>query len=195
VESDEGQKVFEGFQMKILITILLILSVASVAMAQKIKVASDPNADLTRYRTYGWAKGMVSPNPIIHQIIVEAVDRAMTSKGLTKVETDPDIKVVVWAVTDSNMHISYPSWYPGMNSIATGVAVGAQQWPVTEGTLVIDITDAVTKNSVWRGTATHTLSSGPSGSAAKDAKSVEKPIRKAVEKMFKKYPALVGANP
>ena len=41
---------------------------------------------------------------------------------------------------------------------------------------------------VWRGSATQTLEQGPSGNPMKDAKTVEKPIRKAVEKMFKQYP-------
>jgi hypothetical protein len=72
--------------------------------------------------------------------------------------------------------------------ISTGVAVGAQSWPVTKGTLVIDISDTKTKNGVWRATASDTLSHGPSGNKAEDAKNASKPIKKAVEKMFKKFP-------
>jgi hypothetical protein len=59
---------------------------------------------------------------------------------------------------------------------------------VTEGTLVINISDATTKNGVWRGTATHTLENGPTGDRVRDAKTVEKPINKAVQKMFKQFP-------
>jgi len=59
---------------------------------------------------------------------------------------------------------------------------------VTKGTLIINISDAKSKNAVWRGTATHTLEQGPTGDRIRDAKTVEKPIRKAVEKMFKKFP-------
>ena len=47
---------------------------------------------------------------------------------------------------------------------------------------MVDMLDAKTKNSIWRCTATDTLEHGP------DAKSVEKKIKKAVEKMFKKFP-------
>ena len=75
-----------------------------------------------------------------------------------------------------------------LNSIATGIPSSSQSWLVTKGTLVIDISDTKTKNNVWRGTATDTLSNGPTGDKAKDAKNVEKPIKKAVKKMFKQYP-------
>jgi hypothetical protein len=53
---------------------------------------------------------------------------------------------------------------------------------------MVGITDAQTKNSVWRATATQMLESGPSGNPVEDAKIVEKPIRKVVKKMFKRFP-------
>ena len=53
---------------------------------------------------------------------------------------------------------------------------------------MVDIADARTKSTVWRATATHTLEHGPTGVGTHDAKTVEKPIRKAVEKMFKQFP-------
>ena len=175
-------------QIKGIAAILLIIVAAVLANGQKIQVGSDPSVDLAKYKTYGWAKGASLHNPLIHQIIVSAVDRAMAAKGITMVETDPDLSIVVWAATESDLHISYPSWSPALNSIATGIAVGSQTWPVTKGTLVVDLLDAHTKNSVWRGTATDTLEHGPSGNLAKDAKSVEKKINKSVVKMFKKFP-------
>jgi hypothetical protein len=81
-----------------------------------------------------------------------------------------------------------PSWAPPLNSIATGIPSSSQAWPVTKGTLLINISDAKTRSEVWRGTATHTLENGPTGDRVRDAKNVEKPINKAVQKMFKKFP-------
>ena len=54
--------------------------------------------------------------------------------------------------------------------------------------MVVDITDAKTEKTVWRGQATQTLEHGPTGDRAKDAKMVEKPIKQAVKKMFKQFP-------
>jgi len=174
--------------MKILIVTAMIVLASVVASAQKVQVGADRTVDLTKYKTYAWSGEKGSANPIIHQTIIDAVDRAMAAKGLTKVTADPQMIVTVVAATEHDMHMTYPSWSPGLNSIATGVVVGSQAWPVTRGTLVVDISDSQTKNNLWRGTATDTLNHGPTGDMAKDAKNVHKVINKAVDKMFKKYP-------
>ena len=172
---------------KLLLVVLLILLGTVSVSAQKVSVGADPGVDLTRYKTYGWAN-VASTNPIANQIVVSAVDSQLTAKGLKKVDTDPELTVVVFGSSVSDIHVSNPSWAPSLNSIATGVAVGSQSWLVTKGTLVVDMLDTKTKNSVWRGTATETLERGPTGDRAKDAKTVEKPIRNAVKKMFKQFP-------
>lgn len=172
---------------KLLLVILLILLGTAPVSAQKVSVGADPGVDLTRYKTYGWSN-VASTNPLANQIVVSAVDTQLAAKGLKKVDTDPELTVVVFGSSVSDIHVSNPSWAPSLNSIATGVAVGSQSWLVTKGTLVVDILDTKTKNSVWRGTATETLDRGPTGDKVKDAKTVEKPIRNAVKKMFKQYP-------
>jgi len=48
------------------------------------------------------------------------------------------------------------------------------------GTLVVDIFDAQTKEAIWRGTSTKTLSENPQ----KNAES----LNKAILKMFEKFP-------
>ena len=172
---------------KFLIALLLMLLGTVSVSAQKVSVGADPAVDLTRYKTYAWAKP-AGTNPLAHQIAVASVDTQLAAKGLTKVDADPELTVVVFGSTESDIHVSNPSWAPSLNSIATGVAVGAQGWLVTKGTLVVDILDTKTKNSVWRGTATDTLDRGPTGDKVKDAKTVEKPIKNAVKKMFKQFP-------
>ncbi len=167
--------------------LLLIVGVVSLN-AQKVNVGADPAVDITKYKTYAWAQGQATPNPLIHQLIISAVDAQLAAKGLTKVTNDPELTVVAFGSVESDIVVSNPSWSPSLNSINTGIAVGASSWPVSKGTLVIDIQDTKTKNGVWRGTATETLKEGPTGDRAKDAKTVEKPIKKSVEKMFKQFP-------
>jgi len=175
--------------MKNVIALLLVLIGASVVQAQKVKVGSDPSADLTKYKTYTWDKPLPPGNPIVQQTIIDSIDQAMTAKGLTKVPDGGDVTVVYFAAASADIQIGYPSWSNAMGTaLPTGIAVGAQSWPVHKGTLVVDLVDGKTKNSVWRGTATQTLKEGPTGNAAKDAKRVEQPIRKSVEKMFKQFP-------
>lgn len=173
---------------KLTIVTLIILSGSLSASAQKVSVGADPRVDLTRFRTYAWSRETTSTNPITNEIVVSSVDIQLAAKGLKKVDTDPELTVVVLGSTESDIHVSNPSWSPSWNSIATGVAVSSQSWLVTKGTLVVDILDTKTKNSLWRGTATQTLDRGPTGDRAKDAKTVEKPIKNAVKKMFKQFP-------
>ncbi len=173
--------------MKSLIVIALLVFSALTANAQKVKVSSDPACDFSKYKTYTWDQGTLA-NPIIKQYIVAAVDKELTAKGLRKVETDPDMILTTLTATESDLTMTNPSWAPALNSIATGIPASSQSWAVTKGTLMIDISDAKTKNGIWRGIASHTLEDGPSGNSVKDAKTVEKPINKAVQKMFKKFP-------
>lgn len=172
---------------KLCYVLLLILLGTVSASAQKVSVGADPGVDLTKFKTYGWSN-IASANPVANQIVVTAVDAQLAAKGLTKVDKDPELTVVVFGSSMSDIHVSNPSWSPSLNSIATGVAVGSQSWIVSKGTLVVDLLETKTNNSVWRGTATDTLDRGPTGDKVKDAKALEKPIKNAVKKMFKQFP-------
>lgn len=173
---------------KLLVAILLLLLGVVSVSAQKVSVGSDPGVDVAKYKTYAWAKEPGAGNPIVRQMVISSVDAELGAKGLKKVEMDPELTVVVFGSTDSDMHVSNPSWAPSLNSLTTGVAVGPQSFLVTKGTLVVDIADAKTEKTVWRGQATETLDHGPTGDRVKDAKMVEKPIRNSVKKMFKQFP-------
>jgi hypothetical protein len=173
---------------KLAVMILVMLVCIVSASAQKVSVGADPAIDVAQFKTYAWSTERVSINPVVSEIVVSSVDAQLAAKGLRKVDTDPELTIVVFGSTESDIHVSNPSWSPSLNSIATGVVVGSQSWLVTKGTLVVDIVDTKTKNSLWRGMATQTLDRGPTGDRAKDAKTVEKPIRNAVKKMFKQFP-------
>jgi hypothetical protein len=154
-----------------------------------VKVGADPNANLGIYKTYQWDTPLPPGNPIIQQAIISSIEQALAAKGLTKVTDGGDLTVVYFAATNTDIQIGYPSWSHSMGSgNSTGIAVGTQSWPVHKGTLVVDLVDGKTKSSVWRASATQILKEGPSGNAAKDAKRVEEPIRKSVDKMFKQFP-------
>ena len=178
------------FPIKKFVTLMVIV-VASfgAAYAQKVKVAADPGVDLSKYKSYAWASGRASPNPGINQVIVETIDQALTAKGLTRVTDDADITLVAWTAVNSDLHITQPTWGRSVgSSTSSGIPAGVYGAAIAKGTLVVDIADAKTKATVWRGTATQTLNESPSGNSAKDAERAGKSIRKAVDKMFKKFP-------
>lgn len=181
--------------MKKLILFLLIAIAPAVVNAQKVKVRADPSVDFLRFKTYAWSHGAPASNPIIGQLIIQAIEQALTANGLKRVnaDEDPDMNVVVWAALDSSLHIMQPTWG---RSVASSTSSGIPQSPhsaqISEGTLVVSISDARTKNSVWHATASTTLNYGPTGDLGKDAQRADKQIQKVVSKMFKKYPSRAG---
>ncbi len=175
--------------MKKLVSFLIIILGAVAVQAQKVKVTADPSVDLSKYKTYAWADGAAAPNPIINKLIGDSIDQALAAKGMTKVSEGADITVAVWGTQNSELHVSYPTYGRSASGApATGLPMRPQGAAISKGTLVVDISDARTKSTVWRATSTQTLAQNPSGDMARDAKGVEKPIRKAVEKMFKRFP-------
>ncbi len=177
-----------NLRRRIALIVLVVVAGALSANAQKVKVGVHPAADLTKYKTYSWSKGTTGANPIVQQTIVTAVDQQLAAKGMKKVDADPELLLSAFVWTESELYVTNESWAPVLNSLSTGVVAGPQSWPVTKGTLVVEISDAKNNDGLWRGTATDTMKHGPTGDKMKDAKTAEKPIKKAVEKMFKKYP-------
>lgn len=173
--------------MRKLFLILAIFLMGSSAAAQKVRVNAAPGVDVAKYKTYAWTSPFPPGNPMIQQAIIDAVEQAMAAKGLQKVATDSELTIVFFTTNQSDLFGANPRNVQGLGTpLATAPTVGSH--PLTVGTLVIDFADAKTKESVWRAIATHTLDHGPTGNSAKDAKAVAKPIKKAVDKMFKQFP-------
>ncbi len=176
--------------MKKILSLLVIAVSLGAAYAQKVKVTSDPSVDLSRYKKYAWDSGTAAANPHVNQLIVQAIDQELAAKGLTRVTDEPDITLGAFAAVNSDLQISQPTWGRSVSSsTSTGMPGSVYRAAISKGTLMVDISDATTKTTVWRGLATQTLKEAPTGNLARDAKTAEKSIRKAVEKMFKKFPA------
>ena len=155
--------------------------------AQKVSVGADPGTDLTRYKTYAWATDQASPNPIISRMIISAVETQLAAKGLTKVDTDPELTVVVFGSTESDTHVSNPSWAPSLNSSRRAWPSGRKTfW--SPGERWSSILKTPKRRRAFGAGKLRRRSIWPTGDRARDAKMVEKPIRNAVTKMFKQFP-------
>jgi hypothetical protein len=161
----------------------------SVVQAQKTSAAFDEKVDFSSYNTFAFDKEGAR-NPFVNTLIVEAVERELTSRGLTKVKGEPDLKVVYLAATVPNLQVQNVPFYHVVNPAYSGM-VGSStmnMWDVTTGTLVIDLLDRNRDRVVFRGTITEVLQHAPTADLKADAKTVSKPINKGVAKIFKKYP-------
>ena len=170
----------------ILAAAVLVLS-ASTVCGQKVKVDVDGTANFSSFKTFGWDKGMVARNPIVSQMIVSAVESELTARGLTRSVDNPDVKIAVAAAVGMDLQATGPSW--NINHVTWGGYTNpAALMNISTGTLLIDLVDTRKDISVLRGVAKETLTRSPSADLTADAKSVEKLIKKAVSKIFKKYP-------
>ena len=168
---------------------VLTLIVCGVVQAQKTSAAFDEKVDFSNFKTFAFDKDGAR-NPYVNTLIVQAIERELTSRGLTKVTADPDLKVAYLAATVPNLQVQSVPFYHVVNPAYSGMVGSAtmNMWDVTTGTLVIDLWDRKTDRVVFRGTITDVLQRAPSADLKADAKIVSKPINKGVGKIFKKYP-------
>jgi hypothetical protein len=161
----------------------------TVVQAQKTSAAFDEQVNFSNFKTFAFDKEGAR-NPYVNALIVQAIERELTSRGLTKVDTNPDLKVVYLAATVPNLQVQNVPFYHVVNPAYSGMVGSAtmNMWDVTTGTLVIDLLDSKSDRTVFRGTITEVLQRAPSADLKSDAKIVSKPINKGVAKIFKKYP-------
>jgi Domain of unknown function (DUF4136) len=134
--------------------------------------------DFSSFKTYKWDKPVRSTgNPLMDQRIVTAIDAQMAQKGFQQIENNPDVLVTY----GTGLRRQRSATASGMGRLRMGGGMGTINENISNaGTLVVDISNAQTKQLIWRGTATDTLSDKPDKNSQK--------IEKAVTKMFKKYP-------
>jgi len=168
---------------------ILSFTLCSVVQAQKTSAAFDEKVDFSNFKTFAFDKDGAR-NPYVNALIVQAIERELTSRGLTKVNADPDLKVSYLAATVPNLQVQNVPFYHVVNPAYSGMVGSAtmNMWDVTTGTLVIDLWDRKTDRVIFRGTITDVLQRAPSADLQADAKIVSKPINKGVAKIFKKYP-------
>jgi hypothetical protein len=176
---------------KQLLFILLVGVISLGCSSRSVNFDYDRSADFASYETYAWHEGEQSiqeEDPLGHQRVMDAVDQQMSAKGLSKVDSSPDVYVTYNAEDNEQIRMDTTymdygygdDWYwdDGM-----GMGMGSSTTQVrtyNQGTLVVDIWDAEKKQLVWRGVGTDTVSANPESNAKK--------INKVVADMFKRYP-------
>jgi hypothetical protein len=168
---------------------LLFLAMLGAALAQHVQTDFDHQANFSKYKTYSWQE--IKPaNSLWDARINSAVDAQLTAKGLTEVANRGDISIV--AIKTTRTERTLQTFYDGFGGGWRWRGFGGTREATTteqdykEGTLVVDLYDANTKQLIWRGSAEDMLSD----QAAKN----EKNLDKGVAKMFKSFPPSVKGN-
>ncbi len=168
---------------------LLIALTCTVAQAQKIKVEYDKSLDFSKFKTYAIDPVDNSPRPMLRLAIQAAVQDDLGKRGLTKVESNPDLYVQMYGAIDTDFTAHYndpiygngipPSnsrytmWYTMPGTVTTVI--------IPKGELMIDVIDANKKQLIWRGTSKQKL-------ITDNREKLLDEVNIAVEKMFAQYP-------
>jgi len=129
---------------------------ARVVAAQEVNYDHDQRANFSAYHTYAWAGGPNPADDLNHARIVAAVDRQLTAKGLTPVDStrNPDLLVVYRVGLHQDFEIN---GYDNREPPPYGGPSWARLEQVPVDTLAIGILDGKTRSLVWRASASGDL--------------------------------------
>jgi Domain of unknown function (DUF4136) len=163
----------------------LMFLFAGITSAQQVKTDYDRGVNFAQYKTYSW-EHVKTKDPLDADRIKSAVNAALSAKGWTQVETGGDVSIVAMEITSNQQTLN--TFYDGLGGgwgwRRFGGGGFGEATTTTEtykvGTVVVDLFDTKTKQLIWRGNSSDTLSNN----SDKNIKNLDK----GVNKMFKNFP-------
>jgi hypothetical protein len=158
---------------------------AAKSPAQQVKTDYDRSANFAQYKTYSW-EHVKAKDPLDVDRIKNAVNADLAGKGWSQVESGGDVSIVAVEITREQQTLD--TFYNGIGGgwgwRRFGGGGFGEAITTTDtykvGTVVVDLFDTKTKQLIWRGAATGTLSNN----SDKNIKNLDK----GVDKMFKHFP-------
>jgi hypothetical protein len=173
------------FKRAVFVLMGMMLLFAGKLSAQQVKTDYDHNANFGQYKTYSWEQ-VKTKDALDVDRIKAAVNAALAAKGWTQVDTGGDVSIIAVETTrdQQTLNTFYDGFGGGWGWRRFGGGGFGEATTTTEtykvGTLVVDLFDTKTKQLIWRGTSSDTLSNNSN----KNIKNLDK----GAEKMFKKFP-------
>jgi hypothetical protein len=166
----------------------MMILFASTASAQQVKTDYDRSANFGQYKTFSWEQ-VKTKDALDVDRVKSAVNAALAAKGWSQVESGGDVSIIAVETTQNQQSLN--TFYDGFGGgwgwrrFGGGGFGGVGEATTTTetykvGTLVVDLFDAKTKQLLWRGSSSDTLSNNSN----KNIKNLDK----GVQKMFKKFP-------
>jgi len=172
-------------QNTVFVSIAMFFVLTAASFAQQVKTDYDHKANFGQYKTYSWQK-VQTKDPLMVDRIKDAVNAALTAKGWTQVDSGGDVCIVAMEITRNQQTLN--TLYDGFGGGWRWRGLGGfgEATTTTEtyqvGTLVVDLFAAASKNLIWRGSSSDTLSNN----ADKNTRNLDK----GVQKMFEHFPPL-----
>ena len=173
-------------------TLLAVSTLSFSAHAQKIHVTYDKSLSFSSFKTFAWAPRSAVAHPMLAADIVGAIEDELTARGLTRVDSNPDLIVQVYGSVDSDSTFysndplymgtgGVPPFDPSMTGPAFVGAWGNSTVTIHKGDMVVDLIQASAKKLIWRGMAMQNISS-------QNPDKLMSEVNNAISKMFKEYP-------
>lgn len=197
-------------EMKMINRLSIVLAMVGMLLLGSCAVTDvSKEADFSQYKTFGWGKAEISVSSpayksgLISSKIKKSVRAEFEKHGIQYSKNNPDLVVSYETFTKEKEQLSagaygYPGFYRGFYPYMWGwggwgypyMPYGGMYGPgqsyyYTEGTLIIDVTDAKTNEQIWRGLVKGNVS---------DLKALQKSIEKGVKAIMKKYPGMVDPS-
>jgi hypothetical protein len=161
----------------------MVILFAGKLPAGQVKTDYDRNANFGQYKAYSWEQ-IKTKDPLDVDRIKSSVNAALAAKGWTQVDSGGDVSIVAMEITHNQQTLN--TFYDGFGGGWRWRGFGGMGEATTTtetykvGTLIVDLFDAKTKELVWRGSSSDTLSNNSNNNI--------KNMDKDVEKMFKNFP-------
>jgi hypothetical protein len=172
-------------QRAVFVLMGMMLLFAGKLSAQQVKTDYDRNTNFGQYKTYSWEQ-VKTKDALDVDRIKTAVNAALSAKGWTMVDSGGDVSVIAMEITHNQQTLNtfYDGFGGGWGWRRFGGGGFGEATTTTEtykvGSVVVDLFDTKTKQLIWRGTSSDTLSNN----SDKNIKNLDK----GVEKMFKHFP-------
>jgi hypothetical protein len=172
-------------QRAVFVLMGMALLFAGAVSARQVKTDYDRSANFGQYKTYSWEQVKTKDTLDVDRI-KNAVNVALMAKGWTQVESGGDVSIVAMEITrnQETLNTFYDGFGGGWGWRRFGGGGFGEATTTTEtykvGTVVVDLFDTKTKQLIWRGATSDTLSNN----SDKNIKNLDK----GVEKMFKNFP-------
>jgi hypothetical protein len=169
----------------VLIALFLATFTATASFAQQVKTDYDRSANFAQYKTYSWEQVKTKDQLDVGRI-KNAVNAVLAAKGWTQVDSGGDVSIVAMEITKDQQTLNtfYDGFGGGWGFRRFGGGGFGEATTTTDtykvGTVVVDLFDTKSKQLVWRGSSSDTLSNN----SEKNIKNLDK----GVDKMFKKFP-------
>jgi len=165
---------------------LAALSAAITACAT-LSVSSyiHPAADFSRYQTYDWGARDALPtgdprldnNPFFDAQVRASVERELAARGYRREAANPDLLIHYHASVQQKVDVYRVDAEAGYGDESAAVQY-------EEGTLVLDVADAKTRQIIWRGWGQSDIEG-----VINDQSRMEKRVAEVTQKILERLPA------